>query len=290
MTRPAVARPAATIVLLRSDGRIFFVKRHSKSAFMANAHVFPGGRVDEGDVAPDVLDRLGALEAGVVERFAEIGSEEMIRAHYVAAIRETFEEAGVLLARTEDGAMLDVDGESERRRFGRWRDRLNAKDVSFGELLAAENLTLASDSLTYFAHWITPKVEGRRFDARFFIARSPEHQREAHDEIETTASCWLTAREALALYNDGGFGLAPPTWRILEDLAGLETCQEVLAWANRMSLVPTHDPHIAQCDGRLVLALPGDVLHPRVKGRDINRIVLRDGVWSHPDRQTPNEE
>jgi 8-oxo-dGTP pyrophosphatase MutT (NUDIX family) len=280
-------RPAATLVLLREgDGdvpfEIFFVRRHHRAAFMANAYVFPGGRVDAADSAPTTVARLDGLDLeALAARSHGLTTADEAAAHAVCAIRETFEEAGVLLARRA-AALVQTASGPDRARFADHREALNTGRLAFGELLEAEELRLAGDQLVYFAHWITPKAEQRRYDTRFFVAFAPPAQLWRHDERETTDSRWLSPQAALAAYEgEGAFQLAPPTWAILRDLAALPDRQAVLAWAAAADVAPI-EPHLtAAPGGSLTLALPGDPLHPTTPDATTpNRIVLREGRWA----------
>lgn len=247
---------------------------------MANAYVFPGGRLDDADMEPAILSRLdGPSDRLLLGRMTGLDSADQAGGHVVAAIRETFEEAGILLAH-RDGGRLELSEPAEAERFEGRRDALNGGEISFLDLLKAEGLRLDAADMVYFAHWITPVVERRRYDARFFMARAPQSQTGRHDEIETTDSCWLSAKDALAAYETGGFTLAPPTWRILRDVAEHESLDSVLRWARGLETVPPIMPHFVNIDGNLVLALPGDELHPDATDSTAkNRVVLRDGRW-----------
>jgi 8-oxo-dGTP pyrophosphatase MutT (NUDIX family) len=265
-------RPAATVVLVGEGGppQVLFLQRHKQSGFMARAHVFPGGRVDAADADPDLLARVAGVDATALG--VRMGMEPGTAvAHVVAAIRETFEEAGILLgqAARADRAGIDV-----------WRDRLNGGDASFAAMAEACDLRLDGGALTYFAHWVTPPIEPKRYDTRFFLARAPRGQRSAHDGHETTASVWLDAAAALSEHAAGRFALAPPTWRILGDVAAAPDEDAFFALAAPAERVPRIMPHAVQEGGALVLALPGDPLHPDSPNAESRaRIVLREGCW-----------
>lgn len=265
-------RPAATVVLVGEGGppQVLFLRRHKQSGFMAQAHVFPGGRVDAADADPGLLARLGGVDGGALG--VRMGLEpETALAHVVAAIRETFEEAGILLGRAAHADRAEVEG---------WRDRLNGGDASFAAMAQACELTLDGGALTYFAHWVTPPIEPKRYDTRFFLARAPAGQRSKHDGHETTASVWLDATAALAEHAAGRFTLAPPTWRILGDVASAPDEDTFFALASPGECVPRIMPHAVQEGGALVLALPGDPLHPESPNAESHaRIVLREGRW-----------
>src|SRR5678816_1424053 len=174
----AAAVPASTVVLLRGHNpfEVFLVRRSDSIAFLGGAHVFPGGRVDPSDHTHDV-DATAVSIRSAVARMADVPAEIAI-AHHVAAVRELFEEAGVLLARPLTAAAV------ERLAADR-RDLLEGR-ITFADITHREHLHLSLDELAYFAHWVTPEIEIRRFDTRFFIARAPEGQTPIHDEGETT--------------------------------------------------------------------------------------------------------
>ena len=269
MSEP-LPRGAATILLLRGEDpfEVFMVRRGKTAQFMANALVFPGGRLDEADrddalLAHCALDRAeAARRLGMDDGVAALGL-------LVAGVRETFEEAGLLLA-TRDGAPVDPDSPSLRAH----RDALNARRTSMLAVVRAEGLTLQVDALSYFARWVTPPIEPRRYDTRFFTVRAPADQQGAHDEVETTASAWMTPGATLAAYDEGEATLAPPTYRILLELRG-RTATEVL---DDPPMPRAIHPRVVATGRDVVLALPGDADYdPPGEGR--NRFTLRDGRW-----------
>ena len=273
-------RPAATVVLVRPSGRdfeILLLKRHARSGFMANAYVFPGGRVDEDDGASGVFERLAGVDLGRLG--ARMGLEDSgagVVAHLAASIRETFEEAGLLLAsRRRDGELPSGDV------LAGWRAELNEGSLGFEELLGREDLSLDGGALHYFAHWVTPSAEPKRYDTRFFLAAAPPAQEGEHDGRETTDTRWMTPRAALEAHASREMMLAPPTWTVLGQLAALHSVEDALAWAAGQA-VETIQPTLAMEDGCLVIALPGDPLHEQDTGTGAKhrRVVLRDGRWS----------
>ena len=278
-------RPAATVVLLRDrqgggPPEIFFVKRHGKSAFMANAYVFPGGRVDEADVnlAHTKYLHLDAVD-DLARRMHGIEDGRVAAAHVVAAIREMYEEAGVLLHLSE--ARSWNEGQLEEHRA-----TLLAETMTFFEFLSSTAVVLDGSALRYFAHWITPVAEKRRYDTRFFMAVAPCDQVASHDDKETTDSIWLTASEALDAYQQGDISLAPPTWRILGEMSQLSTLEAILEWGQMLDKVPPIMPHFCKEHDELVLALPGDRSHPQGEEGSENRIILRNGRWWTADLPT----
>ena len=248
---------------------VFMVRRHGKSGFMAGAHVFPGGKLDDEDASDALLDRcigLTAAEAG--ERLAEDDGRRALALH-VAAIRETFEEAGVLLA---DGA--------DAIELASARKKLHEGAFSFEHFVIDADLQLRVSDLQPQARWITPEIERRRYDTRFFLAPAPREQQATHDRIETTAGEWLSPASAIAKMDEGAIQLPPPTLRTLQVLASSTTIEAAFADAASRK-PPTILPTFHDDDGTFVLALPGDSRHP-VSERAFpgpTRLVLEGGRW-----------
>jgi len=273
-------RPASTVVLLRpSRARfdVFLVRRSDAVAFMGGAHVFPGGRVDPDDRIADARAMADGGEAAAA-RMPDVSPEHAV-AHSVAALRELFEEAGVLLAR-RNGRIVTIDGDSPNR-FAAHRHSLLAGTSSFAGILGAEGLRLALDELTYFAHWVTPEIEIRRFDARFFVARAPEGQTPVHDEGETIDSEWLDPAEAIARARNEEIALPPPTWTTLSALAKFGSIDDVMQWAGRTPIPRVQPGFLRRGDETLVL-YPGDPLYPALEGFETpedTRFELKNGRW-----------
>jgi 8-oxo-dGTP pyrophosphatase MutT (NUDIX family) len=276
------ARPASTVVLLRPSSTrfdVFLVRRHDNVAFMGGAHVFPGGRVDEADR----LDQAEALCDGVtwaVARMDGIPPTDAI-GHHVAGIRELFEEAGVLLARRTGGDILGFHDPAEKGRFTAYRGALASGSVTLRALAESERLRLALDELSLFAHWRTPQIETKRFDARFFVAVLPEGQEPGHDDSETTDSEWLDPADALVRCRRDDIMLPPPTWTTLQLLAAFTSVDAVRGWARQRRVVCV-EPGFLTMDGRTLLTLPGDPLHPAIAGFEApgeTRFELDNGRW-----------
>jgi 8-oxo-dGTP pyrophosphatase MutT (NUDIX family) len=214
-------RPAATVILVReadSGHEILMLRRTSDAAFAGGMYVFPGGRVD-GDDHLHLYDayRRGPTAAQAAQQ-RSLGDEW--RGYWIACIRESFEEAGVLLAYDAEGRLVDPVVSGQRERFELHRGALNAGYRSLLDICAAEGLTLAIDRIHYFNRWITPEGRARRFDTRFFVAVAPPGQHGRHDSKETVDSLWIRPQEALARNDAGDFGLMGVTRRQLETLAG----------------------------------------------------------------------
>ena len=277
---PVQALPAATITLVRDNEgvvEVFLVRRHARSGFMANAYVFPGGRLDPEDASPGLLARLGSGARERVTLMEDVEGDDTALAHLVAALRETFEESGILLAGPRTSGVFEPEA--------KWQEELNEGVRSFEALITEEDLELRTDALVYFAHWVTPVFEKRRYSARFFLALAPPGQRGVHDGRETTESIWLTPRAALERHAAGELFVAPPQWQVLQDIQGFESTASLLAWARGLTRVPPIQPHRFALDADLALALPGDPEHPDTPAGDhegkTRRIVLREGTWRH---------
>jgi 8-oxo-dGTP pyrophosphatase MutT (NUDIX family) len=209
------ARPAATVMLVR-DGlaglEVFMLRRTAAAVFAAGMYVFPGGRVDAVDAGVEAIcrGRTDAEASGILQ--VPHGG----LAYWVAAVRECFEEAGVLLARYgPDDARRDhyisFADPDVAARFETYRAEVHRGSRSLVELCAAEGLELATDAMAYVSHWITPIGSPRRFDARFFVAETPSEQVPLHDDKETVDSLWVRPSDALARYDAGELGMFPPT-------------------------------------------------------------------------------
>ena len=179
-------RPAATVVLVRDgepDGlEVFVLRRAAAAAFAAGMYVFPGGRVDDADGAAAIAAHCDGLDDATAS--ARLGIDGGGLAFWVAAVRECFEEAGVLLARRSDGGAVTVD-DADRR-------AVHAGELSMERLCERDGLVLDLGAIRYVAHWVTPVGESpRRFDTRFFLAASPPGQEGAHDDTELVHSMWV---------------------------------------------------------------------------------------------------
>ncbi len=248
-TPPAEPRPAATVVLLRdapegagsagppentmagSAGRshggsgqsapeVLLLQRHHASGFVPGAYVFPGGRVDDED-ASDAATAL--LERALPPRSTPL---EPAPAFWVAAVREVFEETGVLLATDATGRPAP-DALSEPH-LAEWRERLMGGRAGLVQLLEAEGLLPAVGDIVYCAHWVTPVAEPRRYDTRFFVARLPAGREAAADSREMTDAIWETPAGALERFRRGDLPMVFPTVKMLEAIAGFPTVDAVL--------------------------------------------------------------
>jgi 8-oxo-dGTP pyrophosphatase MutT (NUDIX family) len=247
----AVPRDAATVLLLRPAGtgfEVFMVKRSGLSDVLGEAHVFPGGKVDAADGAAAMLAHVEGAAALDPAALGEQLSPDRLAAMYVAAARETFEEAGVLLARNAGAADLTAA-----------RQRLNAKE-SFADVLADLGVKLDLGALVPWVRWVTPAFLAKRFDARFFLAAAPSEQRAMHDDYEATHSEWLSPRAAMQRWERGEIKLAPATYMSLFHLATYDSIAAALADA-RSRPAPIIEPHSFEEEGVRHIVLPGDPRH-----------------------------
>ncbi|MEY2571439.1 MAG: hypothetical protein QOE63_1789 [Acidimicrobiaceae bacterium] len=224
-------RPAATVLLLRDGERgleVLLLRRTTEAVFSPGAHVFPGGAVDDADRAPDAAAVCGGFTDAAAS--AALGIEDGGLAYYVAAVRECFEEAGVLLARGAiDGARVRFDGPAVVARFDEHRRRVHAGTLTLADVCGREAIDLSVDELLPFGHWITPAGGPRRYDTRFFITTAPPAQEPSHDEHETTAHGWHRPADVLDAHRRGEVDLILPTQRTLELIADGRDVNRVLA-------------------------------------------------------------
>jgi 8-oxo-dGTP pyrophosphatase MutT (NUDIX family) len=259
-------RDAATVMLVR-DGHsgleVFMVRRTLSAAFAGGMYVFPGGAVDAGDAGADVEPLCDGVTDTAASAQLELPAGGL--AFWVAAIRECFEEAGVLLARRNGaGAMPDgmvgFDGEDVQRRFHDHRRAVHAGTLGLVELCQRESLRLATDEIRYVSHWVTPVGERRRFDTRFFLARAPQSQEPLHDDSETIESFWVSPAAALARFRAGELGMYPPTVSNLDFLLDRSGANDALAAAARIGIPPRIQPRLRFGeDGRIIgVVMPWD--------------------------------
>jgi glyoxylase-like metal-dependent hydrolase (beta-lactamase superfamily II)/8-oxo-dGTP pyrophosphatase MutT (NUDIX family) len=222
-------RPAATLLLLREGSagpEAFLLQRTRSAAFLGGAHVFPGGAVDRGDSDARVLARVTGISDA--QASARLGIDSGGLAYWVAAIRECFEEAGILLAESEDGAALDG---ARVAALAHARAALHSGQLALHELLEQERLVLRGGALAYFAHWITAPGRARRFDTRFFVALAPPHQPGAHDGTELIDSLWLSPAAALEREASGAMQLVFATRNTLADLQRFTRAEQAVEHA-----------------------------------------------------------
>lgn len=261
---PAV-RNAATVIVLRDLAagpgyELLMLRRHARSGFAADMWVFPGGVVDEadGDLEPAYWSGIDPAEQS--PRFGV--SPNQVLAHYVAAARETFEEAGLLLARTAQGGPPDLTDPALLQLRQDLADR--SSDVSFAAWLQQRDLVLDLAGMTYLSHWVTPVVEPRRYDTRFFLARVPSRQVAGYDQRETTDQRWVTPAAALEARRAGDMQMIYPTIQTLRWLREQATADDAIAAAAAQPEIRRVQPHAElDDDGNFVRVLhPDDPEYP----------------------------
>jgi 8-oxo-dGTP pyrophosphatase MutT (NUDIX family) len=250
MAEIVTPRPASTILLLRDSAarteiEVFMMVRHYEIDFNSGALVFPGGSVDKGD--REIIERLELYSGGEGLDAAELSFR-------IAAIRETFEESGILLARPKGSKSL-IDAKRASEIEAATRTALTEGKTTFLNVLTDSGLWLALDELVPYAHWITPEGMPKRFDTWFFLAAAPPDQLGAHDGKESTDSIWVSPREALAGGESGRFKLPFPTTRNLIKLGKQESVRAALDDARGKPIV-TVMPVMTKLNGGRQLRIP----------------------------------
>lgn len=242
----AEPKPAATAVLVRDSAggpEQLLLKRHRSSGFVPGAYVFPGGRLDPEDGEPALLKMLGRVPRGAEG------------AYWLAAMREVFEETGVLLARSRDGAACR-DASSDEA-LARWREALLLGEASLLDVLQAEHLRPDISRMVYCSHWITPVAEPKRYDTHFFLAELPAGCAATIDEREMSDALWLTADAALAQFQRGELPMVFPTVKTIQLLQPFTSVDEMLA-AFRGAEVPTVLPRLVRTKDGVGIIIPAE--------------------------------
>jgi 8-oxo-dGTP pyrophosphatase MutT (NUDIX family) len=237
----AEPRPAATVVPMRdADGgpEVLLLRRNRSTGFVPGAWVFPGGRVDDGD------DDASLFEPGPIPADPPC-------AYWAAAVRELFEEAGVLLARDPAGGFAPDACSPD---LAAWRDALLEDRASLATVLREAALRLALDRMVYIAHWITPVAEPRRYDTRFFLAALPADRTATSDPREMTGAQWLSPAVALERFNAGLLPMVFPTVRTLETLAPFASVDDALL-AFRDRTIDAILPRLVRSDDGVALVI-----------------------------------
>ena len=247
-------KPAATVILMREANNgfeIFMVKRSNKSPF-GSVYVFPGGKVDRADFDKDLYKFCEGLDDKTASEKLGLINDGL--AYWIACIRECFEEAGILLTNQNDSlinndVLLDL-----------YRAQLNSGEITFKDICLKENLSLRASSIVPCAHWITPTIEPKRFDTRFFLAKVSPEQLGMHDGFELTDSFWIKPGEAIKKYKQGNMNMLMPTIENLEKLDEFSSYTDAFNFFNDHGDrdIPTILPKFTKVDGAWVGYLPGD--------------------------------
>jgi 8-oxo-dGTP pyrophosphatase MutT (NUDIX family) len=273
--------PASTIILVRKGPRraapsVLLLQRTAGASWLGGAWVFPGGRVDDGDRDlqwRELADGIPALEMAWPD--ADPG---WLIDHAIAAVRELFEETGLILVRPDPDMRVRPGSPKAIEARAKLRQGL----VSFLRICRVYGWRPAVDRLLPIARWVTPEQERKRFDTVFFVAEAPDADADGSaDGVEIDDARWSAAATILDRYAAGDVQLAPPTLRTLEDLAGFKTVDRIVRWATASRHL-TLAPRLHVEGEQRILLLPGDVLYPvnedqRIAGA--TRFVERDGRW-----------
>lgn len=250
-------RDAATVMLVRDGAaglEVCMLQSNLNSDFVGGAYVFPGGGVDPEDAASESV--CGGRDDAGASRL--VGVERGGLAFWVAAVRESFEEAGVLLARDAQDRMLSFRDPEVARRFAEHRREVDAGRRPLAEVCRREGLRLSVADMHYFSRWVTPLGAPRRYDTRFFVAAAPEEQVAAHDDVEVIGTRWLSPAEALAEHEAGRITMIFPTVRTMVALSRFDSAGDLLAHAGGQERVEPVVPMLRDEGGGLRLYLPGD--------------------------------
>ncbi len=250
---------ASTLLLVRdidSSIEVFMIKRASRSNF-GGAWVFPGGKIDNEDQDSEIFNLCHGLDDEKASENLKVDSYGL--AFWVACLRECFEESGILLAYREDASDFIPDTQ-EAMKLEILRKQLNEGKITFIDVLREFNIKLAADKLIYLSHWVTPKLETRRYSTRFFLTGITDDYEAIHDGYEAIDSLWVKIEKGLEDYHQGKFPIIMPTIKNLELVAGYESTLSLL---NEKKMIQPEaidpiEPKFFFEDGKLVGLLPGD--------------------------------
>ena len=241
MTPAHGPRNAATVILLRPETsagiEIFLTRRLDRIDFLGGAYVFPGGSVEKEDCSERTLKRCSGLAREEARRI--LGAHltpGLALGHWVAGIRELFEEVGVLLCATEDGRSLDMKEKERRERLDGKRRRMIQEELTFRELLESEGLCCDASRLRYFSHWLTPEEFAVRYDTRFFLAVLPPDQVPLESSEEVAHGLWITPERAMQLYAQSKLPMIFPTYASLRTLADFESVESLVSEYRKVTL------------------------------------------------------
>lgn len=278
---------SATVVLLRQGPNgleVYLMRRSKGQSFMGGVYVFPGGKLDDDDMAPGLTDPLACVHPGESLEAIGCSSEQKAMGLCVCGVRELFEEAGVLLAYDESGRIIDLSDPSRKARFAELRKKVHGNEVSLLEVLQSEGLRLALDRLLPYAHWITPEIRARRFSTRFFLAILPDGQSASHDEVELVEGKWFTPAAALTEAMSGNITLMPPTLKTIEELSCHSCIDDVIKSATGLKIPPIL-PQPFMTDGGYGVRLPHDPEYEiegykqKPKPGETSRLIHVNGKW-----------
>ena len=250
-----IIKPAATVILMRDaeeDGfEILMVKRSSRSAF-GSIYVFPGGKLDPEDYSPTLYSYCKEMTDS--EASKKLGIKKNGLAYWIACIRECFEEVGVLLTGSNDSIIQDTF------KLNALRNKLNNKEITFKDICISESLNLRANNIVPCAHWITPTIEPKRFDTRFFLAKVDLRQLASHDGFELTESTWIKPQDALKRLEQGEMNMIIPTIENIKALAQFSSSKDAFEYFDSLKdeAIPPILPKFIKKDGDWIGFLPGD--------------------------------
>ena len=227
-----VPTPAASVLLIRDAGKeieVFMIKRSMKTNF-GGVWVFPGGKIDDEDILDDYLKYSPNLDDNFASK--RLGIKKNGLSYWTACIRECFEESGILLANKRGENLKNtILKDDDLETLSQFKDRILKGENIFYEMIDYLNLELATNELAYISHWVTPKIEERRYSTRFFVARST-NQEAVHDGTEGVESKWIKPEEALEQFKSGEFPMIMPTIKNLEMICGFVNTSDLLSAMN----------------------------------------------------------
>ena len=290
--RPPTPLPAATVILLReqeSGFEIYLLRRHAGSGFMAGNYVFPGGMVDAGDRRVDFWqDHVDLDKTEITTRLGGAIDTDEVTSYGIAAVRETFEEAGVLLAHRKAPATEAFNRIQKLRCSGRLPEDWLYKEATGG------GWTILLSALRRWAHWITPERMKRRFDTRFFASLMPDDQQCRPDHLETTHGLWSTPEKALAGNLAGEIPLSPPTLMTLHEMLQFQSLEDIRSDSDNRFWGSALMPRLVKTEGAALILHPEDpdygqsidqirIRQPDEKslvvGEPFTRLRHLDGIW-----------
>jgi 8-oxo-dGTP pyrophosphatase MutT (NUDIX family) len=294
-----IPRPAATVILTRERAgelQVYLLKRSTKSGFMAGNYVFPGGVLESGDGAKNHWqEHIDLIPAELSERLGGSLREQDILPYGIAAIRETFEEAGVFLGHNEDQTKAGLE------ELDRMRREAGLSDGWLLDLIETRKWTLAFSQLYRWSHWITPPKMKKRFNTRFFISSMPADQECRPDNRETTHGIWVSPQTGLAGNLSGDIPLSPPTLATLHELLSYQRLSDLMQQAVQKSWGDALMPRLAFADKDPVIVEPWDPMYPKEKihlnvaelnenlvgvGEPFSRLWHHEGIWRPVKTQT----
>ncbi|MCP5029923.1 MAG: NUDIX domain-containing protein [Actinomycetia bacterium] len=267
-------RAAATVMIVddRPDLQVLMLKRNARSVFVGDMWVYPGGAVDPEDGHGTVAELCTGEDE--TSASAALGVERDGLAYWVAALREMFEEAGVLLAhRVGEHGLIDLSAREVEARFSVYRDEVNGGDTRFMNVIAAEQLRLHLTDMHYVGHWVTPMGPPRRYDTRFFLAAMPAGQTPLHDDDEAVHHTWIRPADAVAMNRADEMVMMTPTIAMMKRLLPYQSAAEAVAAASGGEV--EHVRILPDVEGPDRIVFPGDPGYNTAdREREFGRVTL----------------